>query len=311
MYARYPVAFVRGKGARLWDADGKAYLDFFTGLAVNNLGHAHPRIVAAIREQSEKLLHASNVYYNEPAARLGMPLDGAFLRRASLLLQQRRRGQRGGDQARSQARRRGARRPLRDPHHLRLVPRANDRDRQRDGAGEVSERLSAAAPGFPLRSIRRRGGDGGGGARGDRRDSRRADPGRRRRERPAGRISAPAARALRPRRAALDSRRSPGRHGTHGHALRPPARRDPAGHRHARQGARRRRADRRHADDGGDRPRTRHRGARLDVRRQPARLRRGDRRPAGASPGRDPRELPDDRARDFANGSTGFVPSCR
>ena len=71
VYARFPVAFVRGKGARLWDADGKAYVDFFTGLAVNNLGHAHPRVIAAIREQSEKLLHASNVYYNEPAAKLG------------------------------------------------------------------------------------------------------------------------------------------------------------------------------------------------------------------------------------------------
>ena len=71
VYARFPVAFVRGQGARLWDADGKAYVDFFTGLAVNNLGHAHPRVVAAIREQSEKLLHASNVYYNAPAAKLG------------------------------------------------------------------------------------------------------------------------------------------------------------------------------------------------------------------------------------------------
>jgi len=71
VYARYPVAFVRGRGARLWDADGREYLDFFTGLAVNNLGHGHPRVVAAIREQSERLLHASNVYYNEPAARLG------------------------------------------------------------------------------------------------------------------------------------------------------------------------------------------------------------------------------------------------
>ena len=82
VYARYPVAFVRGKGARLWDADGKAYLDFFTGLAVNNLGHAHPRVVAAIREQSEKLLHASNVYYNEPAARLGTLLtDHSFAER--------------------------------------------------------------------------------------------------------------------------------------------------------------------------------------------------------------------------------------
>jgi acetylornithine/N-succinyldiaminopimelate aminotransferase len=71
VYARYPVAFVRGRGARLWDADGKQYLDFFTGLAVNNLGHRHPRVVDAIRSQSEKLLHASNVYYNEPSARLG------------------------------------------------------------------------------------------------------------------------------------------------------------------------------------------------------------------------------------------------
>jgi acetylornithine aminotransferase len=71
VYARYPVAFVRGKGTRLWDADGKPYLDFFTGLAVNNLGHAYPRVVEAIRSQSEKLLHVSNVYYNEPAARLG------------------------------------------------------------------------------------------------------------------------------------------------------------------------------------------------------------------------------------------------
>src|SRR5262249_10326624 len=71
VYARYPVAFVRGRGARLWDADGKQYLDFFPGLAVNNLGHGHPRILDAIRSQSEKLLHASNVYYNEPSARLG------------------------------------------------------------------------------------------------------------------------------------------------------------------------------------------------------------------------------------------------
>ena len=74
VYARYPVAFVRGQGARLWDADGRPYLDFFSGLAVNNLGHAHPRVLAAIRAQSEKLLHASNVYYNEPAARLGQLL---------------------------------------------------------------------------------------------------------------------------------------------------------------------------------------------------------------------------------------------
>ena len=71
VYARFPVAFVRGEGARLWDADGKEYLDCFAGLAVSNLGHAHPGLIAAISEQAGRLLHASNFYYTEPAARLG------------------------------------------------------------------------------------------------------------------------------------------------------------------------------------------------------------------------------------------------
>src|SRR5690349_6164817 len=69
-YARAPVEFVRGEGARLWDADGKEYLDFFAGLSVHNAGHCHPRIVAAIREQSERLAGVSNLYYAEPAMRL-------------------------------------------------------------------------------------------------------------------------------------------------------------------------------------------------------------------------------------------------
>jgi acetylornithine/N-succinyldiaminopimelate aminotransferase len=69
-YVRAPVEFVRGEGARLWDADGKEYLDFFAGLSVHNAGHCHPRIVAAIREQSERLAGVSNLYYTEPAMRL-------------------------------------------------------------------------------------------------------------------------------------------------------------------------------------------------------------------------------------------------
>lgn len=69
-YARYPVAFTHGRGSRLWDADGREYLDLFAGLAVSSLGHAHPALVAAIREQSEKLLHTSNLFYHEPGARL-------------------------------------------------------------------------------------------------------------------------------------------------------------------------------------------------------------------------------------------------
>ncbi len=70
VYARQPVAFVRGQGVELWDADGKRYLDFFAGLAVNNLGHCHPAVVEAIREQTTTLLHASNVYHTLPAGEL-------------------------------------------------------------------------------------------------------------------------------------------------------------------------------------------------------------------------------------------------
>jgi predicted acetylornithine/succinylornithine family transaminase len=69
-YRRAPVEFVRGEGARLWDADGKEYLDFFSGLSVHNAGHCHPEIVAAIREQAGRLMGASNLYFTEPPARL-------------------------------------------------------------------------------------------------------------------------------------------------------------------------------------------------------------------------------------------------
>jgi acetylornithine/N-succinyldiaminopimelate aminotransferase len=64
-YARYAVAFTRGKGAYLFDVDGKRYLDFLSGLGVNALGHAHPRIVKVMREQAAKVIHLSNLYYNE------------------------------------------------------------------------------------------------------------------------------------------------------------------------------------------------------------------------------------------------------
>jgi len=65
-YARYPVLLVRGKGTRVWDLEGKEYLDFVSGLAVCNLGHCHPKVVKAIRDQAEKLIHVSNFYYIEP-----------------------------------------------------------------------------------------------------------------------------------------------------------------------------------------------------------------------------------------------------
>jgi predicted acetylornithine/succinylornithine family transaminase len=69
-YARYPVLLVKGKGTRVWDLDGEEYLDFVSGLAVCNLGHCHPKIVKAIQEQAEKLIHVSNFYYIEPQIQL-------------------------------------------------------------------------------------------------------------------------------------------------------------------------------------------------------------------------------------------------
>ena len=66
---------VRGEGCRVWDADGKEYLDFVSGLAVCNLGHCHPGVVAAIREQAGKLIHVSNLYHIEPQIELAKRLN--------------------------------------------------------------------------------------------------------------------------------------------------------------------------------------------------------------------------------------------
>jgi len=64
-YARYPLALARGKGCYLYDLQGKRYLDFLTGIGVNALGHAHPRIVKVIRDQAGLLIHSSNLYYHQ------------------------------------------------------------------------------------------------------------------------------------------------------------------------------------------------------------------------------------------------------
>jgi predicted acetylornithine/succinylornithine family transaminase len=64
-YNRYPIVLTRGKGVFLYDLEDRRYLDFVSGLGVNALGHAHPRIVKTIREQAAKLIHVSNLYYHE------------------------------------------------------------------------------------------------------------------------------------------------------------------------------------------------------------------------------------------------------
>lgn len=69
-YSRHSYALVRGKGSYVWDADGNKYLDMVSGIAVNNIGHCHPRVVKAIKEQAELLLHCSNLYWIEPQVQL-------------------------------------------------------------------------------------------------------------------------------------------------------------------------------------------------------------------------------------------------
>ncbi|MBC7256527.1 MAG: aspartate aminotransferase family protein [Chloroflexi bacterium] len=73
-YARAPFVLERGEGVRLYDTEGKAYLDFVSGIAVNALGHGHPAIRQAIAEQMDKLMHVSNLYHTIPQARLAQML---------------------------------------------------------------------------------------------------------------------------------------------------------------------------------------------------------------------------------------------
>ena len=84
IYGCLPIALVRGSGAYLEDADGNRYLDFFCGLAVTNLGHCHPRVVKAIREQSERLMHVSSVSYRADPRIWPHNLPGALATGASL-----------------------------------------------------------------------------------------------------------------------------------------------------------------------------------------------------------------------------------
>jgi acetylornithine/N-succinyldiaminopimelate aminotransferase len=85
-YARLPVTFVRGEGATLYDAEGRPYLDFLAGISVCNAGHCHPRVVEAIREQTGRLLHASNFFLTEPASRLAQRLAESFAPDARVFL---------------------------------------------------------------------------------------------------------------------------------------------------------------------------------------------------------------------------------
>jgi len=69
-YKRFPIVLTKGSGVKVWDVNGKEYLDFVAGIAVCNLGHSHPQVIAAVKEQLENLTHVSNLYYTEPQTQL-------------------------------------------------------------------------------------------------------------------------------------------------------------------------------------------------------------------------------------------------
>jgi acetylornithine/N-succinyldiaminopimelate aminotransferase len=78
-YARNPVEFVRGEGTRLWDDEGNEYLDFLAGISVAQLGHCHPAVVEAVREQAGRLMHVGNLFYTHPGMRLAASLSEGSL----------------------------------------------------------------------------------------------------------------------------------------------------------------------------------------------------------------------------------------
>lgn len=73
-YARFPLVLSKGRGTRVYSHDGREYLDFVAGVAVNNLGHCHPKVTVAVQKQAQRLVHTSNLYYTEPQTLLAKAL---------------------------------------------------------------------------------------------------------------------------------------------------------------------------------------------------------------------------------------------
>ena len=290
-YRRAPVEFVRGEGALLWDAEGKEYLDFLTGISVCSVGHCHPAVVEAVREQAGRLVHTSNLFYTEPMVRLAERLGRVEPRRPRLLLQLRHRGQRVRDQDRPQARPRPRHRGAGDRQLRARLPRPHLRLAGGDAGAGPQRGPGADARRLPLGAAERRRRPARGGRRAHRGGPDRADPGRERRlsRHRGGALRRP--RSMRLGGRAADLRRDPDRDGEDRLAL--GLRADPGATRPAdqRQGARRRLPDRRLRLDAGGRRGARARRPRLHLRRRPGRRRRGAggprcrRRPGAAARG--------------------------
>ena len=214
-YKRLPVEFVLGEGARLYDAQGGEYLDFLAGISVCNAGHCHPRIVEAIRDQAGRLQQVSNLYYNEPAARLAERLATSFEPGARVFLCN------SGTEANEAAiklarkhRRGGEIVVLEGAFHGRTMGALSATPQP-----DKQEPFAPLVPGLPGRAARRsrrarrgcgrrnRGGDAG------------ARAGRDRRVADLGADAAGGTRGVRPVGRAADLRRDPVRDGSHRHAV--------------------------------------------------------------------------------------------
>ena len=144
-YGRQPVVFVRGEGARLWDSEGREYLDFLSGIAVVGVGHCHPKVAGAIAEQAHRLMHISNLFDNSARRQLRGPAVPAGRYGEGVLLQLRHGGERGGAEDRPEVGQAEARRGLLRDHHLHgLVPRTNDGGGLGDRAAEISRFFAPA-----------------------------------------------------------------------------------------------------------------------------------------------------------------------
>ena len=244
-YKRAPVDFVRGEGALLWDADGKEYLDFLTGISVCSVGHCHPAVVEAVREQVERLMHVSNLFYTEPMARLAERLSESSLGGRVFFSNS---GTEANEcaikiarkHAHAPRRRRAGDRQLRE-----RLPRPHLRRPLGDPGLAANEALGPMLPGFRAVPAQRRRRPARGGGREHRGGPDRADPGRGRGlpDRRGG--AAGGARGLRRGRGAADLRRDPDRRRPHRLALGLRADAGAPRRHHQRQGARRRLPDRR------------------------------------------------------------------
>ena len=220
-YGRADIAFERGEGAYLFTADGTRYLDFCAGIAVNALGHAHPRLVEALTGAGrEAVAHLQHL----PRARPGAPgraAGGQHLRRHRVLLQFGRRSGRMRHQDRARLFRRG-RQARTLSHHLRRerLPRAHARDHRRGRTAQAAQGIRSGGRRLRPCRLRQSERDPRRDHRQDRGDPDRAGPGRGRHPARPGGLPRRPARDRRRIRAAAVLRRGPVRHGPHRQAVR-------------------------------------------------------------------------------------------